>query len=263
MVSSTSPVLVKVHPPSGTIVLNRPERRNALTRRLLGDLVVALDDLYHDKRVRAIILTGSAPAFCAGMDLGEMRSTAALPDAEQRWGEDAAHYREIIQKMLAITKPIIAAVNGPAVAGGGGLLLASDVVIATESAQFGFPEPRRGIVAGIVGPLLSFRIGAGQAARLLLTSSLIEAAEAYRIGVYHELVAESVLWARAQEIATEIAAGAPQAIHLTKRLINDTIAEHLATQLASGAIASATARTTEAAAEGLQAFLEQRPPQWE
>jgi methylglutaconyl-CoA hydratase len=209
-----------------------------------------------------VILTGSGPAFCAGMDLAEMQETARQPDALSQWHEDAVIYRELIDKMFLFPKPIIAAVNGPAVAGGAGLVLASDLVIGTPGAKFGFPEPRRGIVAGMVSPLLVFRIGASHAANLLLTARTIEATEAQRIGLYHELVASDLVWARGNEIAGEIAKSAPEAIQLTKKLLNETIGEHLGTQLSAGAAASATSRTTDAAREGLAAFLEKREPKW-
>src|SRR6478736_2718113 len=143
-------VLVKKNLPSGTIVLNRPDKRNALSRQMLADLAQALDDLHQERKVRAVILTGAASAFCAGMDLNEMQQTAEQPDAFAQWHNDAVQYRELIDKMLRFPKPIIAAVNGPAVAGGAGLVLASDIVIAAETATFGLPEPLRGIVAGLV-----------------------------------------------------------------------------------------------------------------
>ena len=255
-------VEVKVHDHAGTIILNRPDRRNALTRAMLIEVQQALDDLYFEKRVRAIVLTGAGSAFCAGMDLREIRATAELPNAQAEWGADAQSYLDLVQKMLEITKPIIAAVNGPAVAGGAGLVLASDIVVACPEARFGMPEPRRGAVAGLVAPLLAFRLGAGPAARLLLTSMLVDAAEAHRIGVYHELIDTDRVWARAIVLAGECAAGAPEALQLTKRLVTETLGEQLTTQLAAGAVTSATARTTEAAAEGVAAFLEKREPKW-
>jgi len=254
---------VKVDLPAGIIRLHRPEKRNALTRELLAELVIALDDLHQERKVRAIVLTGAGSAFCAGMDLAQMRDTAKAENPEKLWGQDARDYREVVDKMLRFPKPIIAAVNGPAVAGGAGLVLASDIVVATGDARFGLPEPRRGIVAGLVAPLISFRVGGGQAARLLLTGMLIEAAEAYRIGIYHELADDEQLTARAAELAEECAANAPQALQLTKRMLNETIGEQLDVFLSAGAATSATARTTEAAEEGLAAFLEKREPNWE
>src|SRR4029078_13229933 len=148
---------VKVTGAVGTIVLNRPDRRNALTRAMLAQIAEALDDLHIEKRVRAIFLTVVGPAFCAGMDLDEMQATASLPDAEknQDFGDNAESYREVVTRMIELPKPIIASVNGPAVAGGAGPILACDIVVATPAAQFGLPEPRRGIIAGIVAPLLN------------------------------------------------------------------------------------------------------------
>jgi enoyl-CoA hydratase/carnithine racemase len=141
-------------------------------------------------------------------------------------------------------------------------VLACDLVIAAKNAMFGLPEPRRGIVAGLVSPLLAFRLGASQAARLLLTAENIDASEAYRVGLFHELVEPDAVWARAHALAGEIARSAPEALQLSKRMLNETIGEALFTQLAAGAAASATARTTEAAAEGLAAFREKREPKW-
>lgn len=248
--------------PSGTIVLNRPDKRNAITREMIADLMQALDDFHGEKSVRAVILTGAGTAFSAGMDLAEMQETAKQPNAWQQWHDDAVAYRELLDRMMQYPKPIIAAVNGPAMAGGLGLVLASDLVVAATEATFGLPEPRRGIVAGMVSPLLVFRVGASHAANLLLTARTIKAEEAYRIGLVHEAVSVDLNWVRAHDLAQEIAKSAPEAILLTKRLLNETIGEHLGPLLSSGAAASATARTTEAAAEGLAAFLEKREPKW-
>lgn len=257
-------VVIKVNHPSATIILSRPEKRNALTRQMLVDLTQAFDDLFQERKVRAVILTGAGSAFCAGMDLGEMHATAQQPEREawDQWHDDAVAYRDLLDRMLRFPKPIIAAVNGPAIAGGMGLLLASDLVLAAPSAEFALPEPRRGIVAGIVSPLLFFRVGGSQSANLLLTARTIGAEEAHRIHLVHEIVASDLLWARGHALAGEIARCAPEAIQLTKRLLNETIGEHLETLLSAAAAASATARTTSAAAEGLAAFIEKREPKW-
>src|SRR5437763_1782443 len=119
-----------------------------------------------------------------------------------------------------------------------------------------------GTIAGVVAPLLALRAGGGTAARLLLTSSLYAADEAYRLGIYHELIDEARLWARCVQIGEECAAGAPEALQLTKRLLYETIGEQLTTQLTVGAAMSATSRTTDAAQEGLTAFIEKRKPEW-
>lgn len=260
----TAPLIrVHVHDHAGTIILNRAEKRNALNRAMLAELQQAFDDLHLERRVRAVILTGAGPAFCAGMDLQEMLDTSRQDDARQRWQEDANVYRNLIETMWRFPKPLISAVNGPALAGGAGLLLACDIVLASREAKFGLPEPRRGIVAGMVAPLLAFRLGGGQAARLLMSAETIDADEAHRIGLFHELAEADQLWPRAVALAAECAKSSPEALQLTKRLLNEMTAEHLPTLLTAGAAVSATARTTDAAAEGLAAFLEKREPKWQ
>lgn len=255
-------VKVHVHGHTGTLILNRPEKRNALNRALLDELRQGLSDLHLERRVRAVVLTGAGTAFCAGMDLEEMHETREREDAYALWEQDALSYRDLLQEMLDFPKPLIAAVGGPALAGGAGLVLASDVVIAGPRAMFGFPEPRRGLSAAVVAPLLVFRIGGGPSARLLMTAATLDAEEAHRIGLFHICVEEDQLWAQANELAGEIAQSAPEALQLTKRMLNETIGEHLPTLLTAGAAISATARTTQAAAEGLAAFLEKREPKW-
>lgn len=255
-------VKVRVDGVAGTIILNRPDKRNAISRALLAELDQAFGDLHQEKRVRAVILTGAGTAFCGGMDLGEMLATSQQEDAQAMWQQDAIVYRDLVERMLFFPKPIIAAVNGPAMAGGLGLVLASDFVVAADTAHFALPEPRRGLVAGIVSPLLAFRIGAGHAAALLLTARTIAAVEAHRIGLVHELVMGDQVWARGVEIAGECAKSAAESLQLTKRMLNEVIGEQILTLLSAGAAISATARTTEAAAEGLAAFLEKREPKW-
>lgn len=262
MISMTQLVKVHVHEAAGTIILNRPEKRNALSRALLSELAQAFDDLHQQRRVRAVILTGSGGSFCAGMDLVEMLETSREEDPHATWREDAVLYRELVETMIRFPKPIIAAVSGPAVGGGMGLVASADMVIAGEDAHFALPEAKRGLVAGMVTPLLVFRIGAGQAAYLLLTGTGLSADEAKRIGLVHEIQPTDNVWARGVQLAEEIAKSAPEAIQLTKRMLNETVGEQLTTLLAAGAAVSATARTTEAAAEGLAAFAEKREPHW-
>jgi methylglutaconyl-CoA hydratase len=253
---------VKVNGHTGTITLNRPDKRNALSRALLAELVQAFDDLHQERRVRGVIVTGAGTAFCSGMDLAEMLETSRQENAHQRWYDDAVLYRDLIETMLRFPKPIVAAVNGPAVAGGAGLVLAADIVVASREAKFGLPEPLRGIVAGLVAPLLAFRIGGGAAAYLLLTSQVVAADAAAALGVFHEIVEEDQVLPRAAQVVDQCARGAPEALQLTKKMLNETIGEHLGTLLSAGAAVSATARTTEAAAEGLAAFVEKREPRW-
>ena len=256
-------IQVKKHAPSGTIILNRPDRRNALSRLMILQLREAFEDLHQERSVRAVILTGAGTAFCSGADLQEICDSSKDDDAWAQWHSDAVLYKELLQQMLLFPKPVIAAVNGPAVANGAGLVLASDITVAAPQAMFGLPEPRRGLVAGLVAPLLAFRVGGGPAANLLLTARLADAEETHRLGIFHELTAAETIWARAHQLAEECAKSSAESLQLTKRLLNETIGEHLNTLLSAGAAACATARTTAASAEGLAAFLEKREPDWD
>ncbi|TWT77095.1 2,3-dehydroadipyl-CoA hydratase [Posidoniimonas polymericola] len=263
MIMQSNAIEIRVDEPVATVTINRHQKRNALSRAMIEDLRLALSDVHQERKVRAMVLTGAGTAFCAGRDVNEMVAGGADPMADlARWGEEAEQLRDLLLEMLRLPKPIIAAVNGPAVGAGAGLVLAADIVVAAPAAEFGFPEPRLGVVAGVEAPLLAYRLGAGPASRLMLTSTPITSVEAHRTGVYHELVSNDLLWARAFEIAKQCAAGAPESLQLTKRLLLETIGEQLETQLTSGAIAAATARTTESAQQGLQAFLDKRPAEW-
>lgn len=255
-------IQVKKHVPSGTIILKRPEKRNAISRQMIVDLMQALDDFHQEKHVRAIIITGAGDAFSAGADLSEIDLSRNEPDVMMQWHDDAIAYRDLLERMLLFPKPIIAAINGPALASGAGIAMAADITVASEKATFGFPEARRGLVAGVVAPLLVFKIGASHASRLLLTGLPVDAHVAHQMGAFQEVVDSGLVWARAQELSLEVAKCAPESIQLTKRMLTETIGEHLGGLLSVGAAATATARTTEAAQEGIAAFLAKREPKW-
>jgi methylglutaconyl-CoA hydratase len=229
---------------------------------MIAQLGEALDDLYYEKRVRAIVLVGAGDVFCIGADVAEMQATQESEESGREWGAEASEFRDLLVRMLEITKPIIAGVVGPALGAAAALVAACDLVVAGPGATFGLPEARHGVVAGLAAPLVGFRVGAGPAARLMLTGSPLAAAEAHRLGMFHEVVADDAVYARALELAGECAAGAPEAIQLSKRLLNETLGESLATQLSAGAASAATSRTTEAAEEGIAAQLGGRPPVW-
>jgi len=255
-------VKVKVHQSVGTISLHRDEKRNSLTRSMISDLQQAFRDLHGEKRVRAVILTASGRAFCAGLCLAEMHEIMKEDDSQERWHQDTRQLAELLVYMLRFPKPIIAAVNGPALGFGAGLILASDIALASSDASFGFPEPRRGIISGLCTPLLHFRVGGRHAARLLLSTETISAARGVEIGAYDEIVKSDLLWARGVEITKQIEGAAAEAIQLSKRTLNETVGEQLEMMISLGAAASATSRTTEAAQEGVAAFVDKREPEW-
>ncbi len=255
-------VLVRVDNQVGTILLDRHDRRNAISRQMITLLQQALSDLHQEKKVRAVILTSQGTCFSAGMELHEMHQTLASNDPDPQWHADAISFRDLLITMLQFPKPIIAAVNGPAIGGGCGLALASDILVAEPQATFGVPAPQRGIVAGIVSPLLAFRIGNGRAAELMLTGRTISSQEAHTIGLVHHFAESEMSWVEAQRIAQTCASGAAPAVAVTKRLINESAGENLATLLSIGAAAEATSKTTESAREGITAFIERRQPEW-
>jgi len=255
-------IRVRLDPPSGTIILSRPEHRNALSRRTLDELLQAFDDLHRTGSVRAVILTGAGSTFCSGTDLRELAGRVGDDEQQRFWRDETDRIRRLIEAMLRFPKPIIAAVNGPVRGVGMALMLACDIVIAGPSATFALPEGRLGLVAAQTAPLLSFRIGSGQATRLLLTGATLDLDEAHRISLVHERVANDLVWAKAQEIARQCSRSARESLQATKRLMNETIGEILETHHAIAAAQAAAARTTEAAAEGVRAFFEKRDPRW-
>lgn len=257
-------ITVKVNEPTGTIILDRPSHCNALNRSMVEQLLQALDDLRQEKRVRGIIITGSGSHFCSGMDLKELQATASAEpvDAMRQWHEDARGLLALVEAMLQLPKPIVAAVDGAAMATGLALVLASDLVVASHRATFSVPAVRMGLVSGVVAPLLCFRAGSAVASQLLIGGSELSAAEAKQLSLVQHVVDAQHIWVRASTWIDSISQGSAESLQLTKKLLNEMIGETLMTQLASGAAAMATALTTEAASEGLQAYADKRDPKF-
>jgi enoyl-CoA hydratase/carnithine racemase len=199
------------------ITLNRPGARNALNRQLLAELHGALAEATADDGVRVIVLTGAGTAFCAGADLKE---TAHDLDGEDFWSryDRATQSMEIHRLLPQLPKPVIAAVNGYAVAGGCGLAMSCDLVVASDQAKFGYPEVSRGLVAAMVMVSLTQLVGRRQALDLLLSGRLIGAEEALRIGLINRVSPKEDLMSSALAYAAEIATKSSSALRLTKLL---------------------------------------------
>jgi methylglutaconyl-CoA hydratase len=245
------------------LTLNRPAKRNALTRELLAELLAQLKSLSARSDVRCLVLGANGPAFCAGMDLAQMEETAARPDAAQVWQTDTHLYHDVVIALFELPVPTLAVVQGPAVAGGLGLVLACDLVVAADSAGFALPEPKRGLTAAIVTPLLVYRAGAAGASFLLLSGELLDARSALRMGLCHSVVEPARLQAVADEQVRSILSGAPGALAITKQQLRACAAGDVAAQLKRAVGVSAQARETAEAREGLAAFLNKRPPKWQ
>ncbi len=262
MIAMSDNVQIRKDSPSGTIVINRPNRKNALARETIEAIQTALEDFQQERTVRAVIITGSNDVFSAGTDLHQVKETAEMSDAHEQWQSDVDAFQELIEYILRFPKPIIASVNGPVIGSGLALVLASDVVVATESASVALPEAQLGLSAGITGPLLAFRVGAGRASYLMTTGRKLDAAETQSFGIFHEVVPDSVGWARCQELSEQIAKGARHSYCLTKQMLNETFGETLFTHLSIGSAHTATARCSEDGTEGVRAFVEKREPEW-
>jgi methylglutaconyl-CoA hydratase len=237
------------------VVLNRPEKRNALTIALMESLCGAVDQCNKDADVRVIILRGAGPAFCAGLDLKEAADVAL-----------AQHSAELVARMLTVVaqspKVVIAAVHGAAVAGGAGLLLACDLAVAAGDTRIGFPEVRRGLVAGMVMTLLRRRVLERDARELLLTGELVNADRALAMGLINRVVTPEALLPAAERFAMDVAEGAPGAVARTKALFNALWPRPLADDIAAALELHKQVRVADEALEGMGAFLEKRPPNW-
>jgi len=244
------------------LTLNRPRKRNALSRQVLRELSDAVERVEADESARVLTLEAEGPVFCAGMDLGEMQSRAGRPDSTQLWQEDTRIYRDLVERLFRLPLPTVAVVQGPVLAGGVGLVLACDIVLAAEPAYFSLPEPKRGITAAVVTPLLTYRIGPGNAGYLLLSGEAMSAPNALRVGLCHEVLPANELSSRRAELVNSILTGAPSALAVSKQTLQELAADGLAAQLDRAMTVSAEARETADAREGLAAFLEKREPNW-
>jgi methylglutaconyl-CoA hydratase len=249
-------VLIEKQSPHITVVtLNRSERRNSLTIELLNELIAAIRVASDEPRERVLILRGAGAAFCTGLDLKE---AADLKKAQMT--------AELVAKTLitlAETRLVtIAAVHGAAVAGGAGIMSACDFVVAAEKTKIGYPEVRRGLVAGLVMTFLRRQVGERNMRELVLGGELIDAERAREIGLVNRVVAPDQLLYEAQRFADSVLQGAPNALAQTKRLIEELWATSVKQDVDLALKHHMQARESAEAREGIAAFNEKRPPNW-
>jgi methylglutaconyl-CoA hydratase len=238
-----------------TITFTRPEKRNAISYATMSELSSSLSALASDAAVRVVILTGEGKAFCAGMDL-EM-----LQAAETTRSEDARKMAAMFLGVYRFPKPIIAAVNGAAIAGGCGLATLCDFTVAVPEASFGYTEVRIGFLPALVSVFLTRQIGGKAASDLLLTGRIVKADEALRIGLITE-VAEN-LAARVREISATSIANSPESLTRTKRLVRSYSDAALDRDIELALAENAAIRETADFREGVASFLEKRKPKWQ
>ncbi len=237
------------------IRMNRPESRNALSTKLLGELSRHLKTAMDDPGVRVVVLAGSGSVFCAGADLKSRGAGVADGMSENA-------FVEILKQMREGPKPVVCAVNGHAFGGGIGLIAAADIAIAVRSAKFSFCEVRIGVIPAIISVVVLPKLGEHHAMRLFLTGERFSAAEALGYGLVHRVVAEHDLEREVQAEIDAIAKGAPNAVAAAKRLVRE--APRLAPDDAYAAAVEKIAElfASAEAAEGLAAFAQKRPPSW-
>ena len=244
-----------------TITLNRPERRNAISYELIGDLLSALEKARAaSSPTRVVILTGAGSAFCSGMDLENLKQLTSRT-AEQTQ-EDSVTMARLFRGLYEFPRPTIAAVNGPAIAGGAGLATLCDFTLAVPEAKFGYTEVRIGFIPAIVSSFLLANVGEKHARDLLLSGRIISADEAHRFGLVNEIVAADQLISRAQELAGQLLENSPASMAATKRLLSSYTREQLDRQIAEAIRENAASRQTADFKEGVIAFLEKRKPKW-
>ena len=256
------------HTDSGihTILLNRPEKRNALTHQLIDDLTQALEAVAASHVCRVVIISGAGSSFCAGLDLEHLRAMSEGAPGDPRFAadcqEDAENIANLLRTLYCLPKPTIAAVNGPAIAGGMGIATLCDFTLAVPEAKFGYTEVRIGFVPAIVSAFLRTQIGDKRARDLLLTGRLIGATEALNLGLVTRIVPEPELMQEAKTLAHRLLRNSPAAMESTKRLLTKFSDRHLPDDVENAIMANVQARTTEDFREGVRAFLEKRDPQW-
>ena len=233
-----------------SVVMARPERRNAFDADLIRELTDAFADVGDD--VRAVLLAGEGKSFSAGADVEWMRSSIELSYEENV--ADARRLRKMLETMNSCPAPVVARVHGHALGGGCGLVACADIVVSAPDTRFAFSEVKLGIIPAVISPFALAKIGPGAARRYFVTGEVFDAATALRIGLVHEVAEE--LDAAVARIVAELRTAGPEAARHAKKLVLER-PDGLGTERRI-----AQRRTSEEGQEGLKAFLEKRDPPW-
>lgn len=246
----------------GIVTLNRPDRHNAFDDITIVELLQALAEMGANDSVRVVVISSAGKSFCAGADLAWMKRAAGYGADENL--RDAKVLAEMLKKLAHLGKPTVARVQGPAYGGGVGLVAACDVAIATFDAQFALSEVKLGLIPATIAPHVIAAIGERAARRYMLTAERFSAAEAYRLGLVHEMVAdEAALDDAVGQIVEALLANGPAALRACKELIRAVAGRPLSQELMDDtARRIADARASAEGQEGVAAFLAKRQPNW-
>ena len=236
------------------LTLNRPDKRNALNDALIAELKSALREADANESLRAIVIRGAGKDFCSGADLSAIQKIATASYDENI--EDARSLAELFALIRNVRVPVIAAVHGRALAGGCGLALGCDLVVAGESARFGFPEVKIGFVPAMVAAILRRNLGEKKSFELLTQGFEFTAAEALQLGLINRVVPDDELAAAVMDFAGVYTKVSGSAVAMTKRLLYDIDADTYQTAIEKGVTVNATARMTDDCRKGIAKFLE-------
>ncbi|RYY87374.1 MAG: enoyl-CoA hydratase/isomerase family protein [Comamonadaceae bacterium] len=243
------------------IWLNRPEMRNAIDDVFIRELSAAFAEAEAAAGVRAVVLGGRGPAFCAGANLNWMKKAAEYTEEQNL--QDAAGLPRMLRTLEQSRLPVIARIQGDVYAGGMGLVAVCDVAIAADTANFCLSEVKIGLIPATISPYVIRAMGARAAQRYFLTAERFNAAEAHRIGFVHEVVAPDALDAKVDEVLKNIVAAGPVAVQESKRLWRDVAGQPITEALSQDTVGRIAAlRASEEGREGLRSFLEKRKPLW-
>ena len=241
------------------ITLNRPEKRNAISATMIAEMLTALKDVESGSE-RVVIITGAGKAFCAGMDLDALKSLASQ-SAEENLA-DARRTAGFFRRLWSFPKPLIAAVNGAALAGGCGIATLCDFTLSVPEAKFGYTEVRVGFMPALVSMFLERQVGEKMARDLFLTGRIVDAAEAKTIGLVTRVVPAEQLLPAAHELAATLIGNSPGSLLATKRLLVRANEADIDRRIELAVAESVAIRSTSDFREGLAAFLEKREPRW-
>ena len=243
------------------VVLNRPDVHNAFNEALIAELTETLVTLDGDETVRAVVLAGAGKSFCAGADLHWMKKMAGHDHAENV--ADANALAHMLRTLYGLSKPTIARVHGAAMGGGVGLVACCDIAIAAQEATFAFAEGKLGLIPATIGPYVIEAIGARQARRYFITAERFTAAEAFRIGLVHDIVPADKLDARINELLGALLFAGPRAQMECKALIRGVAHRPIDAEVIAGtALHIAAIRASQEGRDGVAAFLAKRAAPW-
>jgi methylglutaconyl-CoA hydratase len=235
------------------ITLNRPEKRNALDDAVVGEVKTALSVADSSREVRAVVINGAGTDFCSGADLSVLQKIAQSSILENL--EDTASLMEMFLQIRNLSKPVIAAVHGRALAGGCGLATACDIILASEGAQFGYPEVKIGFIPAMVMAILRRSVSEKRAFELITSGEPISAREAERIGLINQVYPDAEFEGKAADYAAALARKSASAVFLSKRLLYQMDGMSYENALRSGMDANTICRMTEDCRQGISKFL--------